>query len=252
MAVRRQPLAVIQDENAEINRGKTNVAKSGGLKVQQTDVSDRKTLANITNKLKTLPNLGVATPSTLRNGKGGISVRVDPELSGKSGVKGRTVPRTPLGNIENVDSSVQKGKTIEENKAHSKNVKWGPNPNYEVTEEMKQQAEIWAREGIEKCHFTGKDMDALHEKMAEEEVNRRVAQALSYRSEIPCWLPSALVEPTEIKDCLELVPEEDLLTNFSSSFHGKEQHKEQQDIDYDESFYEFLDILLASKGPPVE
>ncbi|GLJ26766.1 hypothetical protein SUGI_0521750 [Cryptomeria japonica] len=198
MAVRRQPLAVIQDENAEINRGKTNVAKSGGLKVQQTDLSDRKKLSNITNKLKPLPNLG----------KGGFSARVDPELSGKSGVKGRTVPRTPLGNISNVESSVQKGKP----EAHSKNVRWSPNPNYEVTEEMKRLAEIWAQEGIEKCHFTGEDMDALYEKMAEEEMNMRVAQALGYRSEIPCCLPSALVEPTEIKDCLELlpVPEEDL------------------------------------------
>ncbi|XP_059066054.1 uncharacterized protein LOC131060575 isoform X2 [Cryptomeria japonica] len=204
MAERRQPLSVIQDKIAETNRGK--VTKSSGLKVKQTNLSDRKTLANITNTVKPLPNLGAATPSAPRkdgaragvdstgNGKG-FTVMVDPELLGNDGVKGR---------------SVQKGKRVEEKKAHLKNVKMGPNPRYEVTEEMKQKADIWALEGIEVCHFTGKDGRG-----------RLVAQALSYRSQIPCWLPSALVEPTEIKDCLKLEdPVEDPFSKDSSSFHG--------------------------------
>ncbi|GLJ40322.1 hypothetical protein SUGI_0828990 [Cryptomeria japonica] len=209
MAERRQPLSVIQDKIAETNRGK--VTKSSGLKVKQTNLSDRKTLANITNTVKPLPNLGAATPSAPRkdgaragvdstgNGKG-FTVMVDPELLGNDGVKGR---------------SVQKGKRVEEKKAHLKNVKMGPNPRYE---------------------------------MAEEEMNRLVAQALSYRSQIPCWLPSALVEPTEIKDCLKLEdPVEDPFSKDSSSFHGMEQ----QDIDYVESFYNCLEILnTASKEWP--
>ncbi|KAH9309748.1 hypothetical protein KI387_037659 [Taxus chinensis] len=263
MAVRRQPLAVIHDENAEINRGKTGVAKSGGLKVQQPDLSDRRTLSNITNKLKPVPNVGTASPNALRkegvragaenngNGKGGFSVMADPELLGKSGVKGRTVTRAPLSNISNVESSLQKANTVKEKKAQPKNLKVGPNPRYEVTEEMKQKAEVWAREGIEKVHFTGKDMDALKDKMAEEEMNRLVAQALSYRSEIPCWLDGALAKhSTEIKDCLELDPVEDLYTKDYSSFHGIEQQL--TEVDYDESFYECLEILkTASKDWPV-
>ncbi|KAH9300958.1 hypothetical protein KI387_012541, partial [Taxus chinensis] len=64
-----QPLPVIHDENAKINKGflagKAGAAKLGGLKVQQPDLSDRITLSNITNRLKPLPNLGTASPNAV-------------------------------------------------------------------------------------------------------------------------------------------------------------------------------------------
>lgn len=262
MAVTRQPLAIIRDEN-EMNRGKPSVAKSGGLKAQQPDLADRKTLSNITNKLKPLPNFGTATPIAPRkeknvqnNGKGGFTVMADPEILGKSGVKARAgvVPRNPLSNITNVESLQNSSKVqaaaMKEKKTQTKNLRMGPNPNYEVTEEMKQKAEIWSREGIEKVNFTGKDMDALQEKMAEEEVNRRVAEALSYRTEFPYWHPRAFVkDPPEIKDHLEVLPEEDLYKKGGSFFNGMEHMVTH--VDYDESYLECLEILEnASKDWP--
>eukprot|EP01018_Ginkgo_biloba_P000405 Gb_07427 [translate_table: standard] len=272
MAFRRQTLAILQDENAEINRGKSSVAKSGGLKAQQADLSDRKTLSNITNKLKLLPSSGFATPSASRkdgglragteNARVGLSIMPDAEFFGqrKSGAfssakQSRGMSRDPLRNITNVESMQNKapGTTVQTKKSGSqaKNLKLYPNPRFEVTEETKHKADLWAREGIERVHFTGKDMEAVRQKIAEEEVNKRVAQALSYRTDLPCFLPCALEkDPPDIKDTLELDPVEDLIKKEDSPRCDME--KWIPVVDYEESFVECLEILqIASKDWPL-
>lgn len=248
MAVRRQPLAVLQDENAEINRGKSTVTKSVGLKTQQQDLSDRITLSNITNKPKPR-NSGLVSPIAPRkvdnHAKLGFGGSFSSAKSGRAG----TVPRTALGDITNgAESFKAPDTTVKQKKAQGKNVKMGPNPRCELTEEEKQKAEAWAREGIEKVHFSGKDTEALKEKIAEEEVNRRVAQALSYRTEIPCFLPRSIQkDPPVISDFLELDPVEDLSKKGDSSCDDMKL----EDVDYDESFLECLEILQnASKNWP--
>jgi hypothetical protein len=248
MAVRRQPLAVLQDENAEINRGKSTVTKSVGLKTQQPDLSDRITLANITNKPKPR-NSGLVSPIAPRKAenhtKGGFGGSFSSAKIGRAGI----LPRTALGDITNgVESCKAPDTAVKRKKVQGKNVKMGPNPRYELAEEEKQKADAWAREGIERVQFSGKDMEALKEKIAKEEVNSRVAQALSYRTEIPCFLPRALQKDSSIiTDFLELDPVEDLCKKGDSPCDDMKL----EDVDYDDSFLECLEILQnASKNWP--
>jgi len=248
MAVRTQPLGVLQKENAEIKRDKATIPKSGGLKAQQPDLSDRKALSTITNKLKP-PNSGLATSicphKADNNNKGGVSGTFSCAKSGRAG----TVPRAALGDITNgVESFKASDTAVKQKKALGKNVKMGPNPRYGLTEEEKQTTYAWAREGIEKVQFSGKDMDALKERITKEQVNRRVAQALSYRTETPCFLPRAFQEdPPENTDVSNSVSLEDLCKKGDSPCDDMKL----EDVDYDESFLECLEILQnASKNWP--
>lgn len=246
MAVRTQPLAALQKENAEIKRDKTTVPKSGGLKAQQPDLSDRKALATITNKLKP-PNSGLATSicphKAENNTKGAVSGSFSSAKNGRVGI----VARAALGDITNgVESFKAPEIAAKQRKGQGKIMKMGPNPRNELTEEEKQKANAWAGEGIERVQFSGKDMEALKERIAEKEVNRRVAQALSYRTEIPCFLPRAFQkDPLEITDDLKLVSPEELCKKGDSPFDDMKV----EDVDYDESSLECPEILQnASKN----
>jgi len=245
MAVRRQPLSVLQDENAVINRGKNTAIKSVGLKTQQPDLADRMSLSNITNKPKPR-NPGLVTPiaplKAETQNKGGFGGSFSSFKSGRAGI----APRTALGDITNGVESVKAPETtVKQKKAQGKNAKMVANPRYELTEEEKQQANAWAREGIERVQFSGKDMEALKEKIAEEEVNKRVAQALAYRSEIPCFLPRAFQKDSPaITDILEVDPVEDFCKKGDSPCDDLKL----EDVDYDESFLECLEILQKASN----
>jgi len=122
--------------------------KSVGLKGQQPDLSDRIPLSNITNK-------------TENHTKGAFGAK-----NGRAGV----APRTALGNITNgVEFCKAPASAVKQKKARGKNaIAWAPNPRCELTEEEKQKANAWAREGIERVHFSGKDMEVSMAKIAEE------------------------------------------------------------------------------------
>lgn len=250
MAVRRQPLAILQDENAEINRGKSTVTKSVGLKAQQPDLSERITLSNITNKPKPRSS-GLVSPiaprKTENHTKGAFGGTFSSAKNGRAGV----APRTALGDITNgVESCKAPASAVKQKKARGKNAKIGSNPRCELTEEEKQKANAWAREGIERVQFSGKDMEVLKAKIAEEEVNSRVAQALIYRTEIPCFLPRAVQKDSPVvTDFLELDPVEDLCKKGDSPSNDIDMELEA--VDYDDAFLECLEILQnASKNWP--
>jgi hypothetical protein len=118
---------------------------------------------------------------------------------------------------------------------------------------QQHQANAWADyEGrIEKVQFCGEDMEAMKENISKEEVNRRVAQALSYQTDIPCFLSRAFQkDPPEIKDFLELDCVEDLNNKGNSTCY--DMKLQVMDVDYDESFLDWLEIILqnASKYWP--
>lgn len=105
--------------------------------------------------------------------------------------------------------------------------------------------------GIERVKFCGEDMEAMKEHIAQEEVDRRVAQALSYQTDIPCFLSRAFQkDPPEIKDFLELDSVKDLNNKGNSPCYDMELQV--IDVDYDDSFLEWLEIILqnASKYWP--
>jgi len=175
--------------------------------------------------------------------KGGFGGSFSSAKIGRAGI----LPRTALGDITNgVESCKAPDTAVKRKKVQGKNVKMGPNPRYELTEEENPKADAWAREGIERN--SGKDMEALKEKIAEEEVNSRVAQALSYRTEIPCFLPRALQKDSSIiTDVLEFDPVEDLCKKGDSPCDGDDMMPE--DVDYDDSLPECLENLQnASKN----
>lgn len=261
MAVRTQPLSVLQKENAKIKTGKSTIPKSGELRAQQPDSSDRKALSTITNKLKP-PKSDLSTSvypnKAENNNKGGVCETFSCAKNGRARIVPRAVlgditngvvPRAALGDITNgVESFKGSDIAVKQKKAQGKNVKMGPNPRSQLTEEEKQKAYAWAREGIERVQFSGKDMEALNERIREEEVNRRVAQAISCRTEIPCFQPRAFQKDTpEITDVLKSVPLEDLCKKGNSPCDAMKL----DDVDYDESFQECLEILQnASKNWP--
>lgn len=235
MAVRRQPLAILEDENADINRGKSTVTKSVGLKAQQPDLSDRITLSNITNKPR---SSGLVTPIAPRKTDNHTKGAFGGTFSSAKNGRAEVAPRTALAPAS----------AVKQKKARGKNA--NPNPRCELTEEEKQKANAWAREGIERVPFSGKDMEVLKAKIAEEEVNSRVAQALSYRTEIPCFLPRAVQKDSPVvTDFLELDPVEDLCKKGDSPSNDIDMELEA--VDYDDAFLECLEVLQnASKNWP--
>lgn len=122
-----------------------------------------------------------------------------------------------------------------------------------VEKAHQHEVNAWADyEGeIERVKFCGEDMEAMMEHIAQEEVDRQVAQALSYQTDIPCFLSRAFQkDPPEIKDFLELDSVKDLNNKGNSPCYDMELQV--IDVDYDDSFLEWLEIILqnASKYWP--
>lgn len=122
-----------------------------------------------------------------------------------------------------------------------------------VEKAHQHEVNAWAHyEGeFERVKFCGEDMEAMKEHIAQEEVDRRVAQALGYQTDIPCFLSRAFQkDPPEIKDFLELDSVKDLNNKGNSPCYDMELQV--IDVDYDDSFLEWLEIILqnASKYWP--
>eukprot|EP00249_Psilotum_nudum_P012497 c23819_g1_i1 orf=167-1093(+) len=117
------------------------------------------------------------------------------EISGRSHLRSPTILNKISIDIENEASTKFKF----------------PSAKLELSEEMKKNAARWAQEGIEHVHFSGQDMEALAAKIEEEEMEKRIAQVLSYRTDLPLprWAP---VENNfwEFPDVLDLDPVQEL------------------------------------------
>lgn len=112
---------------------------------------------------------------------------------------------------------------------------------------QQRQVNAWTdyEEGIERVQFCGEDMEAMKENITQEEVDRRVAQALSYQTDIPCFLSRAFQkDPPEIKDFLEIDCVEDINIKGNSPYY--ETKLQVMDVDYDESFLDWLEIMLQN------
>lgn len=162
------------------------------------------------NKHKPLPTLGLHNPIGKEN--------VKAEHLAKSGVKSKPVT----------------------------NVKWGPNPNYKITEEDKKKCEIWAREGIERSFgLSGRDYEKMMEKKKKEEEKRCLERDLSYIAKIPDWVNEHL-EGNHLGAAIEQLPETE--DHLDIVFPKKTLRLEKQYVDLDESFWdEYLEEINSPR-----
>eukprot|EP00253_Pinus_taeda_P018411 PITA_18411 len=229
MAV-RQSLAILQDEKAEINRGKSSVTKSIGLKAQQPDLSDRITLSNITNKPKR--SSGLVTPiaprKTENHTKGAFGDTFSSAKNGRAGVAPRTASAVNRRRRGGRMRKEKQGFALPKNRgADSAYPSSAAHNSY--THEIFDILNMMC--GLEKA--------VRHLSL---EVNRQVAQALSYRTEIPCFLPRAVRKDSPVvTDFLELDPVEDLCKKGDSPSNDIDMELEA--VDYDDAFLECLEIL---------
>lgn len=156
--------------------------KAGGLKLQQqnqqgSNHTERKTLSNITNKL---PNSQTPNPS-LKPSSGSENL-ISKTGSSSSLKKPTGSARIALRNITNENSTagpspstapvkdVVKQMKPKSGSGLSKNdaPKLGPKNYPPLSQEMKRNADLWAKDGIEHMHFSGDDMEALRLKLEDE------------------------------------------------------------------------------------
>ncbi|CAK9856323.1 unnamed protein product [Sphagnum jensenii] len=203
MALRVRPRAP-QDENAAHPLLAGSLCLPPSLSFAQHSfplrvLVNRKTLSNITNKL---PNSQTPNPS-LKPSAGSENL-ISKTGSSSSLKKPTGSARIALRNITNENSTA------------------GPSPS--TVPEMKRNADLWAKDGIEQIHFSGDDMEALRLKLEDEEIEKRVNASLAYRMQLPRFFPQHSEPIKEIGDVLEPVPcgpfvEKDI---FATSFTGED------------------------------
>ncbi|KAH9557350.1 hypothetical protein CY35_07G081300 [Sphagnum magellanicum] len=230
MALRVRPRAP-QDENAahpllagklqgNNGGGLQTAGKAGGLKLQQQNQQgsnhpERKTLSNITNKL---PNS--QTPNPALKPSSGSENLISKTGSSSSLKKPTGSARIALRNITNENSTAGPSPSTAPVKDVVKQMKpksglglsksdapkLGPKIYPPLSQEMKRNADLWAKDGIEHMHFSGDDMEALRLKLEDEEIEKRVNASLAYRMQLPRFFPQHSEPIKEIGDVLEPVP----------------------------------------------
>ncbi|XP_024519951.1 uncharacterized protein LOC112342411 [Selaginella moellendorffii] len=119
-------------------------------------------------------------------------------MSGKSVIPPATIQRPKLSNITNkqqLPSATPKpkiaplGNKIDAGRTPLRNIS---NVRAKIggaaAAPQESKADEWAKQGIERVHFTGDDMEALRQKLEHQEMEKRVKAVLSFRTEIfPVW-----------------------------------------------------------------
>ncbi|KAJ7555492.1 hypothetical protein O6H91_05G041000 [Diphasiastrum complanatum] len=260
MAVRSMARSIPQDENAvnPLVSAKTPLA---GVKGNNgVAAQERKKLSNITNKLQPfsssasgkgnaanlsskLEALPLPPKGLSRNPVGNKGLQISSAKNAPSAV------RTPLRNITNENEvpggaspSLAAKPPEQKNRAASQTgTRVGSNTSIQLSEELVKKAEMWAQEGIERVHFSGKDMELLREKMEQEEMEKRIAAALAYRTDFPSFLPHVSQNVADgIGDVLKIDPYEEIYIRLAP-------------LDAKESFEDIsLELNIDNKNiPPI-